>query len=124
MMRGFRGATTVQENCAEKILDETKKILKASTERNGIKPEDISHIFFSVTDDLNDCFPAKAARSIEGFTHVPVMCMREIDVPGSLARCIRMMLVAETTLAQDEVEHIFMNEAVLLRPDLTKEEGE
>jgi len=124
MTRGFRGATTVQYNDTNEILTATEKLLRNSIEKNAIQPEDISHIFFSVTADLDACFPAKAVRSIDGFTHVPVMCMQEIDVPNSLEKCIRMMLVAETDLAQGEVEHIFLNKAVSLRPDLAKKEGE
>lgn len=124
MTRGFRGATTVQKNETNEILTETEKLLRASIEKNSIRPEDISHIFFSVTSDIDACFPAKAARSIDGFTHVPVMCMQEISVPDSLEKCIRMMLVAETNVAQEKVEHIFLNEAVSLRPDLATEEGE
>lgn len=118
MMRGFRGATTVKENDEAEILEETEKLVKMMVEKNDIKPEQISHVFFSVTEDLNATFPAKVSRRISGWKYVPVMCMREIDVPGSLEKCIRVMLVAETELKQDEVEHVFLNDAVKLRPDL------
>src|SRR5699024_3163202 len=124
MTRGFRGATTVQYNDTNEILTATEKLLRNSIEKNDIKPEDISHIFFTVTVDDDACFPAKAVRSIDGFSPVPVMCMREIDVRNSLEKCIRMMLVDETDLEQGEVEHIFLNKAVSLRPDLAKKEGE
>ncbi len=80
--------------------------------------------FFTVTDDINAAFPAKVARELPGWSHVPVMCMREIDVPNSLEKCIRVMLLAKTDLAQKEVIHIFLNDAVKLRPDLINEEGE
>ena len=122
MTRGFRGVTTVTENKANEILYETAKLVKEMVRVNEIRPDDISHVFFSVTDDLNASFPAKAARELEGWTHVPVMCMREIDVPNSLPKCIRVMLVAATTLKQHEVTHIFLNDAIKLRPDLI--EGE
>src|SRR5690625_3485342 len=89
---------------------------------NQIHPDMISHVFFSVTDDLNAVFPAKVSRQIEGWKHVPVMCMREIDVPGSLEKCIRVMLVANTPLQQQEVEHVYLNDAVKLRPDLVDDE--
>lgn len=121
MTRGFRGATTVIENSADEILQETAKLIKAMVQKNNIQPTDVSHVFFSVTDDLNASFPAKAARELDGWMHVPVMCMREIDVPNSLEKCIRVMLVAKTDLQQDEIEHIFFNNAVKLRPDLLKE---
>src|SRR5699024_3164633 len=124
MTRGFRGATTVQYNDTNEILTATEKLLRNSIEKNAIQPEDIYHIFFSVTADLDACFPAKAIRSIDGFTHVSVMCMQEIDVPYSLVKCIRMMIVTETDLEQEELEHIIINKAVSLRPDLTKKESE
>lgn len=124
MIRGFRGATTVTKNDATEILRETKKLIVEMVRANNIKAESISHVFFSVTDDLNDAFPAKAAREMDGWRHVPVMCMREIDVPGSLPKCIRVMLVAKTSLDQDEVRHIFLNDAIKLRPDLVNEEGD
>lgn len=118
MMRGFRGATTVETNTEEEMLKETQRLVELMVEENEIAAEDISHVFFSLTNDLNATFPAKVSRSIEGWKHVPVMCMKEVDVPGSLEKCIRVMLVAQTELAQNEVKHIFLNEAVKLRPDL------
>src|SRR5690625_3196248 len=100
------------------MLVETEKLVIQMIEKNNIQPEDVSHVLFSVTDDLNASFPAKVARQLPGWTHVPVMCMREIDVPNSLERCIRVMMVAKTNLKQDEINHIFLNEAIKLRPDL------
>lgn len=122
MIRGFRGATTVMKNEETEILTETEKLVRKMITTNDIKPEQISHVFFSVTKDLNTVFPAKVSRQIEGWKHVPVMCMKEIDVPNSLERCIRVMLVANTTLEQQDVEHIYLNNAVKLRPDLIDEE--
>ncbi len=123
-MRGFRGATTVIENTESELMTETKKLVLEMVELNKIKPENISHVLFSVTDDLNAGFPAKVARQMNGWTHVPVMCMKEINVPNSLPLCIRVMMVAETELAQGDVQHVFLNEAIKLRPDLTQEEGD
>lgn len=122
MIRGFRGATTVRENNETEILTETEKLLRKMIDTNNIEPESISHVFFSVTEDINAVFPAKVSRQIEGWKHVPVMCMKEIDVPNSLENCIRVMLVANTKLSQQEVEHIYLNEAIKLRPDLVDEE--
>lgn len=121
MIRGFRGATTVTQNEEEEILTETEILIKQIVKRNEIDPDDISHVFFSVTEDLNATFPAKVARELPGWSHVPVMCMKEIDVPNSLPKCVRIMLVAKTTLKQNEVEHVFLKEAVKLRPDLAAE---
>jgi len=122
VIRGFRGATTVTNNNEIEILNETEKLVREMIRTNNIKPESISHVFFSVTDDLNAVFPAKVSRRIEGWKHVPVMCMKEIDVPNSLEKCIRVMLIAQTSLNQTEVEHIYLNEAIKLRPDLVDEE--
>src|SRR5699024_11663101 len=100
MTLGFRGATTVQYNDTNEILTATEKLLRNSIEKNAIQPEDISHIFFSVTADLDACFLAKAVRSIDGFTHVTVMSMQKIDVAKSLEKFIRIMLVVKIELAQ------------------------
>src|SRR5699024_6479750 len=100
------------------------RLLKEMIHLNNIKPEDVSHVFFSTTDDLNADFPAKAARQMEGWSYVPVMCMKEIDVQNSLQKCIRIMLVAKTSLAQQEVNHVYFNGAIVLRPDLVDEAGE
>jgi len=118
MIRGFRGATTVLNNDELEILSETKKLVLQMIESNQIEPDSISHVLFSMTNDLNACFPAKVSRQIDGWKYVPVMCMKEIDVPNSLPKCIRVMLVANTELEQEEVQHIFLNNAVQLRPDL------
>lgn len=120
-MRGFRGATTVKKNDEAAILLETEKLVKEMVLQNNIEPEHISHVLFSVTEDLNATFPAKASRELPGWKHVPVMCMREIDVPNSLPKCIRVMLVAKTNLEQTEIKHVFLNDAVKLRPDLVDE---
>lgn len=124
MMRGFRGATTISQNTEQDIMDETRQLVLEMVQQNNIEPTNISHVFFTVTDDINAAFPAKVARELPGWSHVPVMCMREIDVPNSLEKCIRVMLLAKTDLAQKEVIHIFLNDAVKLRPDLINEEGE
>lgn len=124
MIRGFRGATTVLNNNKEEILKNTKDLVKEMVNLNNVKATDISHVFFSVTHDLNAAFPAKSVREMDGWNHVPVMCMTEIDVPNSLPKCIRVMLVAKTSLDQSEIQHVFHNDAIKLRPDLVTKEGE
>ncbi|MFZ4452281.1 chorismate mutase [Salibacterium aidingense] len=118
MIRGFRGATTVKKNTEEQIVNSTKRLLEKMIKENNIFPENVSHIWFTVTSDLDAAFPAKATRLIDGWQFVPVMCAREIPVPQSLPLCIRIMLTAETEAAQDEVHHVYLNDAVSLRPDL------
>lgn len=124
MTRGFRGATTISQNSEQDIMNETRKLVLEMVEQNKIAPNDISHVFFSVTSDINAAFPAKVAREMPGWSHVPVMCMQEIDVPHGLEMCIRVMLVARTTLEQHDIIHIYFNDAIKLRPDLIKKEGE
>lgn len=122
MMRGIRGATTVEKNDSGIILEETARLFKEILSRNDIGPETISHVLVSATKDLDTAFPAKALRSLPGCTHVPVMCMQEIDVPGALEKCIRIMMVAETNAKQQDVQHVFLNDAIKLRPDLVQGE--
>lgn len=118
MTRGLRGATTVIENNEEQISANTKTLITEMISKNMIDAETISHVFISMTNDLNAVFPAKYLRSIPGWSHVPAMCMTEIDVPGSLAKCIRVIMVVRTNIAQKDMQHIYHNEATKLRPDL------
>ncbi|MBP2256378.1 chorismate mutase [Virgibacillus campisalis] len=117
-MRGIRGATTVTENNETQILINTKTLVEEMVSKNNVIVETISHVFISVTEDLNATFPAKSLRQIPGWTYVPVMCMKEIDVPNSLSRCIRVMMVVNTKIEQDSIQHVFHNDATQLRPDL------
>ncbi|RCW64917.1 chorismate mutase [Saliterribacillus persicus] len=121
MIRGIRGATTVRFNEEDEIIKETKRLMEEMAKSNQVNPELISSVFISVTSDITATFPAKALRLIDGWKYVPVMCMPEIDVPGSLEKCIRVMMSVETKLPQDKVNHTYLNEAIQLRPDLTKE---
>lgn len=118
MIRGLRGATTVEDNDAEIIAQETEVLLRQMIEKNDIAPEQVAHVWFTVTDDIDAAFPAKAARQFTGWEYVPVMCAREIPVPGSLGKCIRVMLTANTQKGQQELHHVYLNKAVVLRPDL------
>lgn len=118
MIRGVRGATTVTGNNEAQMLTNTKALIEDMVAKNDIVVETVSHVFISVTKDLNACFPAKSLRQIPNWTHVPVMCMTEIDVPDSLAHCIRVMMAINTTAEQDKIQHVFHNEAIKLRPDL------
>lgn len=124
MSRGVRGATTVLNNDEQEIVANTKTLLKEMIAKNNIKMDTISHIFISATEDINAVFPAKALREIPKSTHVPVMCMRELAVPNSLEKCIRVMMVVNTNTNQQDIQHIFHNEAIQLRPDLIKQVGE
>jgi chorismate mutase len=114
-----RGATTVDANTSEEILKETRRLLALMIRLNGIEPEDVASAVFSVTADLNAEFPALAARQL-GWMDVPLLCTREIDVPGSLPGCIRILIQWNTDKPQDAITHVYVKEAVELRPDLSK----
>ncbi|MBD8070249.1 chorismate mutase [Bacillus sp. PS06] len=118
MIRGVRGATTVVENNAEEILIATDQLIREMIEKNTIKASDVAQVLISVTDDIDAVFPAAALRKIEGWSFVPVMCMQEIPVMNSLKKCIRVMMTVNTAIDQEEIKHIYLGEAVSLRPDL------
>lgn len=115
-LRALRGATTVEANDAAAILDATEELLRALMERNSLSPEQMVSCIFTCTDDLNAEFPAVAARNL-GLSGVPLLCAREIDVPGALPRVIRLMLhcYAETDAP---AQHVYLRAAVSLRKDL------
>lgn len=115
-VRGIRGATTVEANDAEAILSATEELLAEMTRQNGLQPEDIASVFFTVTPELNATFPAEAARRL-GWHMVPMLCATEIPVPGSLPRCIRVLIHANTDRAPSEIRHVYLRRAVALRPD-------
>jgi chorismate mutase len=115
-VRGVRGATTAAGNTAVAITDATLELLRILRDRNAIKSEDIGYIWFTVTPDLDAAFPADAARVGMGWTDVPLICGREIPVPGALGLCIRVLIAWNTNLAQRDVKHAFMRGARVLRP--------
>ncbi|MCC7335201.1 MAG: chorismate mutase [Pirellulaceae bacterium] len=119
MCRGVRGATTVQENTRDAILKATRQMLALMIRRNQIDAADISSAIFTVTRDVNAEFPALAARQL-GWLGVPLLCGYEIDVPGSLPNCIRVLIHWNTDKTQEEIEHVYIHDAVRLRPDLSK----
>ncbi|MCM3566790.1 chorismate mutase [Neobacillus mesonae] len=118
MIRGVRGATTVSSNSAEEILHATEELVAKMIELNKIQPELVGSVFISTTEDVNAVFPAKVLRNFDGWKYVPVMCMREIPVPNSLVKCIRVMMHVNTEIPQKEINHVYLNDAIVLRPDL------
>jgi len=117
--RGIRGATTVQTNTRDEILLATRQLLALMIRLNDIQPEDVCSTLFTVTRDLDAEFPALAARQL-GWLDVPLMCSYEIHVPGSLQRCIRIMITWNTDKTQKEIVHPYLKDAKRLRPDLSK----
>lgn len=118
-VRGIRGAITVKENSAEEILDATWQLVSRMVEQNQVTIEDIASIIFSVTEDLDAVFPAQALRG-RGFTYVPLLDCREIPVPGSLGRCIRVLMLVNTAKTQKEIVHAYLGGASALRSDLVQ----
>ena len=116
-LRGLRGATTVEDNTAAAIINGTLELLEAMMDRNNIDEEKIVSIIFTATEDLSAEFPAAAARKL-GFTTVPLLCAREIAVPDSTARCIRILMHFYTDCQPQELRHVYLNEAKHLRTDL------
>ncbi|MEF3301799.1 chorismate mutase [Paenibacillus sp. GYB003] len=119
-VRGVRGAITVERNEEAEILNATAELLGQIVADNAIKPEDIASVFVTVTQDLNAAFPAKAIREMQGWELVPLMCALEISVPGGLEKCIRLMVSVNTEKSQKEMRHVYLNNAIKLRPDLTE----
>jgi chorismate mutase len=117
-IRGIRGATTVSADELEPILQATRELLEAILDANlTMKPEDVASAIFTVTDDLVSTFPAQAARQM-GWELVPMLCAREIPVPDSLPHVIRVLVHWNTELPQSEIKHVYLRDAVKLRPDL------
>ena len=115
-VRGIRGATTVEANDPAAITGATLELLTVLRDLNGLRSEDIGYIWFTVTPDLDAAVPADAARAGLGWTDVPLICGREIPVPGALAMCVRVLVAWNTTRAQRDVRHAFLRGARVLRP--------
>jgi chorismate mutase len=115
----MRGTITVNQNTEEAIITATEELLVKLIEENHILPDLVASIFISTTEDINAAFPAKALRNLEGWTYVPVMCMQELSVPNSLKMCVRIMMHVNTTQSQDEIIHVYLKGAKVLRPDLS-----
>lgn len=120
-VRGVRGATVVKVDEPDQILIATRELLEMILQENpDIDSADISSVIFTMTDDLTAVYPAKAAREL-GWRQVPLLCTKEIPVPGSLTRCIRVLLHWNTEVTQADVRHVYLREARILRPDLTND---
>ena len=112
----LRGATTVQANESEPILAATEELMRELLERNALAGEDLVSCIFTLTEDLDAEFPAVAARNM-GLSKVPLLCAREIPVPGSLPRVIRVMIHCYAPEGHTP-QHVYLGEARALRQDL------
>ena len=117
MVRGIRGATTVTENTREAILEAASELLAEIVRLNAIEHDHVASMIFTATADLNAEFPAVAARQL-GWTDIALECMPEMNVPGSMQRCLRILMHVNTTRSPREVVHVYLRGARALRPDL------
>ena len=118
-VRGIRGAITVARDEAPAIVDATKRLLSEMIERNAVALDDIASVLFSLTPDLHAAFPALGAREM-GWTFVPMLHFTEINVPGSLGHCIRVLMHVNTLRSLEAIEHVYLEGAAVLRPDLAR----
>lgn len=120
--RGVRGAITIEEDTREQVLNATRELLQAMIDANGIEADDVASAIFTTTPDVNAEFPALAARKL-GWSDTPLLCGHEMNVPHGLKRCIRILLHWNTTRSAREIQHVYLKEAVSLRPDLQAVDG-
>ena len=116
-IRSLRGAIDVSENSRQAILQATEHMLDALIEANGIETEEVIAAFFSATADLDAVAPARAARDI-GWDEAALHCYQEMQVEGSLPKCVRVTVLWETDKVQAEMVHCYLGKAAGLRPDL------
>jgi chorismate mutase len=120
MVRGIRGATTVEADTIEEILEATTEVLAEMIRLNNVQEEDVASILFTTTPDLTACFPAKAMRDY-GWQRVPMLGFQEMDVTNGLRLCIRVLLHWNTDIGYNDIEHVYLRGAVALRPDLVSQ---
>jgi len=116
--RGIRGAISVDVNDAKSIIAATRTLLECIISTNNIAVEELASVIFTVTSDLNAIYPARAAREM-GWVNTPLLCMQEMAIESSLPRCIRVLMHWNTNLPSNQIRHIYLGKARVLRPDLT-----
>ena len=120
--RGIRGATTVDDNTRKDTLAAAKELLQEMVQANGVQEEEIACIFFTTTPDVNRAFPAAAAREL-GLSQAPMLCGHEMNVPGSLPMCLRILILFNTEKGTEEIVHIYIKGARELRSGSDNQEG-
>jgi len=114
--RGIRGATCAESNTAEAILNATRELLERIIAANDVHTGDVAAVIFTASPDLDAAYPAQAAREM-GWTQVPMLCVQEMAVAGSLPRCIRVLILWNTDRPAERIRHVYLREARQLRPD-------
>lgn len=121
MVIAVRGAITVEKNDREQILNATETMITELIHRNNLREKDLISLIFTVTFDLDQAFPAEAARRC-GITNTPLMCATEIPVPKSLPKCIRVLVHCHSELDKSDISHVYLGKATTLRHDLVKDD--
>ena len=117
--RGIRGAISVHANFPDAIIAATRELLEQIVAANDLQVEDLASVIFTATPDLDAAYPARAAREM-GWVMVPLLCMQEMKVAGSLPRCVRVLVLWNTDKPPDQIRHVYLGKARTLRPDLSK----
>jgi len=118
-VRAVRGATQLDEDTREHMLDRVAELVTDVMNANGLDVDDFISIIFTATSDLVSEFPAYAARQL-GFSDVPLVCARELEIEGSMPRVVRLMAHVETELPRSDVTHVYLHGAANLRRDLSR----
>lgn len=117
--RGIRGATTLENNSIADVENAVIELLTEIKNKNNFKDSDISHVIFTLTDDINCIYPAKIAREhFKSWQNVPMMCISELKIDNSLKKCLRILIVINTDLEQKDIKHVYLKGAAKLREDL------
>ena len=122
MIRGVRGAITVADNTEEAIWSATREVLETMVVRNKINEDDVASILFTTTPELTAAYPAKAAR-LFGWSRTALMGFVEADITDGLKMCIRVLIHWNTDKSMDEIHHVFLRDAIKLRPDLQADDA-
>lgn len=117
-LRGIRGAITVEKNDSTEICNAVQEMLKEIMSKNELATSDIGAAIFSATNDINAIFPAAAARKMEGWDLVPLFDAQQLEIEGSITKCVRVLLLVDTDKPQKEIKHIYLRRAKMLRPDI------
>ena len=117
----IRGATTVEEDVKDQVSSATQELLTEIIERNNLSLDSIVSVLFTATPDIHSEFPATAARSLDGFSEIPVMCAQELDITGSMKMCIRIMMHVDIDKTRKDIKHVFLGNAKNLRKDLVQD---
>lgn len=116
MCRGVRGAITVSSDNEDEVLEATRELLQAIVAANGMTIDDVASVYFTTTTDLTSTYPAYAARQL-GWYDAALLCGHEMAVPGSLKKCVRVLIHWNTSKTAKEIVHVYLREARSLRPD-------